>query len=125
MIIALSELIYTLSINLQSVAAVITQFTNGCPQIFLIFFNGIDLLKLDTNELLHNEFDLLLNITDEEKKIANDMFSAASEFESSICASSNINELISINKNMQNTIDDIIIEEYMLYKKAQNIINGT
>lgn len=53
------------------------------------------------------------------------MFSAASEFESSICASSNINELISINKNMQNTIDDIIIEEYMLYKKALNIINGT
>ena len=74
---------------------------------------------------MHNEFDLLLNITDEEKKIANDMFSAASEFESSISASSNINELISINKNMQNTIDDIIIEEYMLYKKAQNIINGT
>lgn len=74
---------------------------------------------------MHNEFDLLLNIADEEKKIASDMFSAASEFESSICASSNINELISINKNMQNTIDDIIIEEYMLYKKAQNIINGT
>ena len=86
---------------------------------------SILLLELNTAELLHHESYLLLNIAEEEKAIAYDLNCLASQAEDSIKFSSNINDLIAVNTKMQTIIDEIIIEEYLLYRKAHKIIKGT
>lgn len=83
------------------------------------------ILSINSNELSYNNDDLLFTIAKEERKLADDLYIEADKAATALKSSLDIYDLIHVNTTLQAIIDDIIVEEYMLYKKTYNIINGT